>query len=214
MPMNPKNPAVRSAFPHSPAARLAALLILFSCCFFPPALGLPASAAPESLNVALYPYVPDSGDFYERARWFSQGLGRAYISYTESMSAMAGGTDGLELRQFSYTGMSDVPLMAADVAAIYAGIPENKLAYAFDLLNLLTGTAVMTAAVSPDEEHPLPQYLLPTRLSAYDLLCARYPVYEQLRTIAVNPENRLPSLPVHAQYIRETAERLPALVFD
>ena len=101
-------------------------------------------------------YVPEDGDPYVRARWFAQGLGRAYIGYSETMSVRGDAISGMEFRPFSYTGKDNIPLISGDVAGIRSTIEDDKKELAFDLLNILTGEEAVTAAFSPDETHAEP----------------------------------------------------------
>ena len=94
-------------------------------------------------------YEPEDGDPFVRGRWFAQGLGRAYIGYSEAMSVMGDAIENLEFRPFSYTGKDNIPLIYGDVAGIRATIGDDKKSLAFDLLNILTGKEVLTAAFSP-----------------------------------------------------------------
>ena len=159
-------------------------------------------------------YEPEDGDAYVRARWFAEGIGRAYIGYSEAMSAMGDYVSQVDFRPFSYAKEENIPLMAADVVGVCGSIQEEKKPLAFELLNILTGEAVMVSALSPDEEHAESQYLLPARASVYDWLSESLPAYGKLKDIVLNPENRLFLMGSNARaFISQAKSILPGLVF-
>lgn len=159
-------------------------------------------------------YVPEDGDPYVRARWFAQGLGRAYIGYSEAMSVMGDAISSMEFRPFSYTEKDNIPLLSGDVVGIRSTIEDDKKELAFDLLNILTGEEAMTAAFSPNETHAEPQYLLPARLSVYDALAASFPAYAGLREIVLDPGNCLYRIgPDAREFISRAKRVLPGIIF-
>lgn len=160
-------------------------------------------------------YEPDDGDEYVRARWFGEGHGRAYIGYTESISAMGDAIKDMDFRAFSYTKGENIPVLFCDVAGIRSSIEEDRKELAYDLLNTITSNEVMTEAISLDTEHCNAQYLLPGRISVYDQLSSSYPVYLELKDIVMNPDNRVFRIGSKArEFIREAKEVLPTLVLE
>ena len=97
----------------------------------------------------------------------------------------------MDLRLFSMTDDSNIPYFYADQAAVNANIRPDKRALAVELLNVITGTKVMVSACSPAAPGENYQYLLPARISAYDALGKKDPVYEELKALAADPEARI-----------------------
>ena len=160
-------------------------------------------------------YVSEGGDSFERARWFAQDSGRAYIGFSESMSAMGSAAEDMELRTFSYTKKKNVPLMFCDAAAIRSTIPDEKKELAYDLLDTVTCARTMTAALSGTSEQGVPQYLLPARTSVYDSLAPGYPIYGKLKEIAEFPENKLFQAGADVRgFFTRAEERIPPLVMQ
>ena len=122
---------------------------------------------------------------YDFARIFADGLGRAYIGYSESMSAMGENAAEMDFRLFSMTDDPNIPLFYVDVAAVNAKISPEKKAPALDLLNLITGEDLLArASISADG----PQYLFTSRYSVYDALAPEYPIYHDLKKIVSGPD--------------------------
>ncbi len=159
-------------------------------------------------------FYPDSGDAYLRARWFASGIGRAYIGYTEAMSAMDGLPERLDLRVFSFTKEPNIPVFFCDAAGIRSDIGREKRAYALELLSVLTGTEALVRAIEPPQDGQAPQYLLPARKSAYERLRTPLPVYGQLQDIVSCPENHLFRLGEDCRaYLSGAKKALPDLLF-
>lgn len=159
-------------------------------------------------------YWSEDNDAYVRAKWLSQGKGRAMIAYSEVMSDMPDYVDQVDFRTFSYSDKGGISLYYANLTSINAKIADDKKELAYDLVNVLTGTDTIVKACSPAEEDGAPQYLLPARASAYDRLGEKYPAYTRLKEIVSNPDNRLFRLGKNARvYIKNTKKVLPGLVF-
>ena len=130
-------------------------------------------------------------DSYIRGSWFAGGLGRALIGFSETMSVMGEVAGHVAFHRISLSEDDDIPMLYADLASINAGIGEEKKPYALELLNLITGTEVLTQAFAPVREDQNPQYLLSARMSVYDALSAEYPVYGALKGIVSDPRSRV-----------------------
>ena len=128
--------------------------------------------------------APVDNESYYYAQRFSQGLGRAYIGYSESMSVMENASD-MTFRMFSMTDKSNIPVFYEDTAAVNAKISDEKKPYAMDFLNMITGSNLLIEAFANDGK---PQYLLSARYSVYDALAADYPIYGELKKIATVPD--------------------------
>ena len=129
--------------------------------------------------------VPEDGGRFYYAQRFAEGMGRAYIGYSEAMDVMGESADDMDFRLFSMTDGSNIPLFYVDAAAVNAKIPDEKKALALDFLNMITGTELM-ARVSANGGDP--RYLLLARYSVYDALAADYPIYAELKEIASVPD--------------------------
>jgi thiamine pyridinylase len=120
-------------------------------------------------------YYPDNNDAYIRGKWFSEGKGRTYLGYTEAMSTMGDFVNDIDFKTISYSRFDNIPIFYGDVIGI----------------NAIGATDTMVDALSPDQNNPYPQYLLPARESVYDTMNLTYPIYGKLHTIATNPANKL-----------------------
>ena len=128
--------------------------------------------------------LEDESRFYY-ARKFAEGMGRAYIGYSEAMNEMGESASDMDFRLFSMTDSKNIPVFYVDAAAINAKISDKKRALALDLLNIITGTDALTRAIANDSD---PQYLLAARYSIYDALKSDYPIYKDLKNVASVPD--------------------------
>lgn len=89
----------------------------------------------------------------------------------------------------------------------------EKKELAFDFLNMITGSEVMTRV---SEKGGDPRYLLSARYSAYDALSAKYPIYEKLKEIvSIEDAYVFRIRPDGVAYMKEAkknADLLPPLV--
>ena len=153
-------------------------------------------------------YWPEDGDAYVRARWFTEGKGRAYIGYSEALAAMGDYADEVTLRLFSYGDEQNIPLFYTDVVGVNAQIDEGKRELAFDLVNVLTSAEVLEQA-SLKADGSGPQYLLMSRGSVYDKLGEDYPLYRQLKQVVESPGNRVFRMGANArEYLPEMEKAL------
>ena len=128
--------------------------------------------------------LEDESRFYY-ARKFAEGMGRAYIGYSEAMNEMGESASDMDFRLFSMTDSKNIPVFYVDAAAINAKISSKKRALALDLLNIITGTDALARAQTNGGS---PQYLLSARYSIYDAMASDYPLYEELKKIASVPD--------------------------
>ena len=127
-------------------------------------------------------------DPYGQAALFARGVGRAYIGFIESMSNMGDYANEVDLRLFSMATAKNVPVFYADLAGVNAHVAKDKRDLAFDLVNVITGTDVLVAALAPSDSKSVPQYLLVGRKSVYDQLAAEYPLYATLKQLVETPD--------------------------
>lgn len=136
-------------------------------------------------------YSPPDGNAYIRGTWFADGYGRAYIGYSEALSAMGDAAESMEFHRIALSDGEDIPMLYADIASINSEIDEQKKPYAIELLNLMTGNEVLVQALSSTQADQFPQYLLSARLSVYDELAKTYPIYGLLKDIAADPQCKI-----------------------
>ena len=125
-------------------------------------------------------YWPEDNDAYIRAKWFKEGYGRAYLGYTEAMSNMGDYTNNLDFKVISYCKEDNIPVFYGDVVGVNSKIDNEKKDAAIKLANVIGNTETMVKAVSPDNNNPHPQYLLPARKSVYQTMGNVYPIYNEL----------------------------------
>ena len=126
--------------------------------------------------------VSENYSMYSYARIFAQGMGRAYIGYSEAMDLMDKKVSEMDFRLFSMSDDDNIPVFYVDAAAINAKISDEKRTLALDFLNMITGRDLMTKA---SENGGDSRYLLAARYSVYDALASDYPIYEELKKIAL-----------------------------
>ena len=147
---------------------------------------------------------------YVKASWFIDGKCRAFIGYSENMSAMGDAANDVDFHTISFSDGENIPMLYADFASINAGISDEKKSLAVDLLNCITEKDTMVASISPSREDQYPQYLLGARNSIYEELSENYPVYGRLKEIVSNPECRVFALRSSGTEIRKKAQ----LIFE
>lgn len=124
----------------------------------------------------------NEGNAYQRGSWFGQGLGRAMIGFTESMSAM--GEEALETIAFKLMPLSDstgVSLFYSDIIGINASVGKSKKRrLALKLANLMASSEVLVDCFGPTAKYNYPQYLMPVRRSVFKALGKKFPLYEKM----------------------------------
>lgn len=122
---------------------------------------------------------------YQRGAWFGQGIGRAMVGFTESMSAMGPAVDHID---FKVMPMGDDPsarpLFYSDIAGVNP--KSTKLEYAKRLANLIASEAVNVAAMGTKMPNGNPQYLMPARKSIFTQLGQTWPAYNTMYTMVLN----------------------------
>jgi thiamine pyridinylase len=149
-----------------------------------------AAAVQSTVGIASFANVLYSNDSapYQRATWFGQGLGRAYIGFLESMSAI---TNPAVLPTMAFKPMpwsnnpvgAQAPLFYSDVVGIGpATVGRGTNALAIQLANLMTSTAVIVQSFGAWNGQG-PQYLMPVSRSALAALAGQYLTYQQMSTV-------------------------------
>lgn len=140
------------------------------------------------LNSTNGDYVP-----YQRGIWFGQGYGNSFVGFAEDMWGIAQGNRKKLPDDFSLMplplwnpGETNKPLFFADVIGVN---PKGKnVNYAKKLAALLGSKDVVVKSTTGETEDGVPQYLLLTLKSAFDELAKSYPMYNQMKAIASNPD--------------------------
>ena len=110
---------------------------------------------------------------------FNAGLGRAYIGFSEHLDWMDDRADQLAIRLMPFSPYNNVPAFYTDVLSINANITnKEKIQHCKELINLIASKELMLRLMTGDADDPT--YLLPARISVWDNLSARYPLYEKL----------------------------------
>lgn len=136
-------------------------------------------------------YNATSDDFppYGRAGAFGQqGVGRAVVGFTESMSAMG---DARKEVRFKVMPMGDDPsarpLFYGDVIGVR---PGPHVALGTQLADVMASSKVMVAAMEAGGGEPA-QYLMPTRESIFDALGSTDPIYVRMKAMVAEADPRL-----------------------
>ena len=128
--------------------------------------------------------VPEDSGLYYSAGRFAEGMGRAYIGYSETLDVMGESASDMDFRLFSMTDDPDIPVFYVDAAAVNSKVSDEKKELALDFLNMITGKDLMVRALANGGN---PKYLLAARYSIYDTLASDYPIYGDLKKIASVP---------------------------
>lgn len=121
---------------------------------------------------------------YQRATWFGQGLGRANVGFTESMSAMGEARERVDFKPLPMDGAPDITLFYSDMVGVNSAITDaRERAAAVQLANLLTSSAYIVRAFGPSASDETPQYLMPVRHSAFERLGQTLPLYREMRAM-------------------------------
>lgn len=158
-------------------------------------------------------YMPEKRDRFYYAKKFAGGMGRAYIGYSEAMDMMDESASEMDFRLFSMTDDENIPVFYMDAAAVSAKIGDEKKAAALELLNMITSKETLVRASITNGD---PSYLLLARRSAYDTLASDYPIYKELKNVALVPDAHVFRIrPDGDEYLEEAEKNkdlLPSLV--
>ncbi|MEM7374600.1 MAG: thiamine pyridinylase [Bacteroidota bacterium] len=119
----------------------------------------------------------------QRAEWFSDGDGRAYVGFTENMFQMKPThLVDMSMKLIPSFNDSDVDLFFMDAAVINAqvGSSPRKIELAIDLMNLITSTAHMVRSCQNGDNA---FYYMPARESIFQQLEQQYPKYSDMRKL-------------------------------
>lgn len=140
------------------------------------------------LTMASYQNGTTNVKDYERASWFSQGWGRAFIGYTESMSKMSEETrQKISFKVMPLSDNPNPPLFYADVIAVNTTTHQRGTRnLAVQLANVMAASTTMVASIGPDSDNSQPQYLMATRPSVFQTLASTFPIYNDMYNLIEN----------------------------
>ena len=120
----------------------------------------------------------------QRSRWFGEGFGRAYIGWTERLSAIpVEQHQDIAIRSLPLGDSDKVNMLYVDMLAISPTLPKERRKLAIEFANLASSKEVVVESfLVQDPKTKSPQYLLPVRSSVIsdpELLKAA-PLYAQL----------------------------------
>ncbi|MFZ0845097.1 MAG: thiamine pyridinylase [Pseudolabrys sp.] len=124
---------------------------------------------------------------YIRGVWYSQGYGRAFMGFTETMSNMtpaALSTIGFKVMPLSNT-TGNRPLFYVDAIGVNTSTAQRGTRMlAVQLANLIASTDVTVASFQAGQGSSNPQYLMSVRNSVFQTLGQRYPIYQRMYHLA------------------------------
>ncbi|MCH5248305.1 MAG: thiamine pyridinylase [Lachnospiraceae bacterium] len=147
------------------------------------------------------------------AKLFGQGIGKAYIGYSETMADMNMDPSQLHVGTLSLADREDIPLFYVDIVAVNNSrakkMSSRKRELAIELVELMTSKDTMTKIISGGDGGAC-QYILPARTGCYDTLETNFPIYTQLKAIAGQDGNHVFRMGANAHdYIDEAKKVLP-----
>jgi len=140
------------------------------------------------LNVSSYEDITSQNpNAYVRGVWYSQGYGRAFMGFTETMSNMtpaALSSVGFKVMPLSNTTGNRALFYVDAVGINTTSVQRGTRNLAVQLGNLIASTAVVVASFEAPQAGANPQYLMSVRHSAFQSLGQRYPIYQQMYQLA------------------------------
>jgi thiamine pyridinylase len=126
---------------------------------------------------------------YVRGVWYSEGYGRAFMGFTETMSAMSAealATIGFKVMPLSNT-TGNRPLFYVDAVGVNKKTVERGTRdLAVQLANLIAETDTIVASFQAPNAGANPQYLMSVRNSVFQKLGQRYPIYQRMYRLALS----------------------------
>jgi thiamine pyridinylase len=158
---------------------------------------LPQPAQPDAnyiadqktmLDVSSFENVTSQNpDGYVRGVWYSQGYGRAFMGFTETMSEMspsALATIGFKVMPLSDT-TTNRPLFYVDAVGVNTTTAARGTRnLAVQLANVIASTDVVVASFQAPNSGTNPQYLMSVRNSVFQKLGQQYPIYQRMYRLA------------------------------
>jgi thiamine pyridinylase len=157
---------------------------------------LPQPAQPNASYIADQRTMLDISSFWDitsanpnayiRGVWYSEGYGRAFMGFTETMSNMT--PAALSSIGFKVMPLSDTTtnrsLFYVDVVGVNTTtVQRGSRNLAVQLANLIASTGVLVASFQA-QSNGNPQYLMSVRNSVFTQLSQRYPIYQRMYSLA------------------------------
>lgn len=124
---------------------------------------------------------------YVRGVWYSEGYGRAFMGFTETMSNMtptALSTIGFKVMPLSNT-TNNRPLFYVDAIGVNTtSVQRGTRDLAVQLANIIASTDVVVASFQAPQPNLNPQYLMSVRSSVFQRLGQQYPIYQRMHQLA------------------------------
>lgn len=124
---------------------------------------------------------------YVRGVWYSEGYGRAFMGFTETMSNMtptALSSIGFKVMPLSNT-TGNRPLFYVDAIGVNTtSVQRGTRGLAVQLANVIASTDVVVASFQAPQPNVNPQYLMSVRNSAFQRLGQQYPIYQRMYQLA------------------------------
>jgi thiamine pyridinylase len=124
---------------------------------------------------------------YVRGVWYSEGYGRAFMGFTETMSNMtpaALSSIGFKVMPLSNT-TSNRPLFYVDAIGVNTtSVQRGTRNLAVQLANVIASTDVVVASFQAPQPNVNPQYLMSVRNSVFQRLGQQYPIYQRMYQLA------------------------------
>jgi thiamine pyridinylase len=142
------------------------------------------------LNISsFWNITSQNANAYVRGVWYSEGYGRAFMGFTETMSAMsteALATIGFKVMPLSNTA-SNRPLFYVDAVGVNTTTRQRGTRdLAVQLANIIAATDTIVASFQAPNAGANPQYLMSVRNSVFQQLGQRYPIYQRMYQLALS----------------------------
>jgi thiamine pyridinylase len=158
---------------------------------------LPQPAQPDASYIANQKAMLNMSSFwditsqnpnaYVRGVWYSEGYGRAFMGFTETMSNMtpaALSNIGFKVMPLS-NATNNRPLFYVDAIGVNTtSVQRGTRGLAVQLANVIASTDVVVASFRAPQPNLNPQYLMSVRTSAFQRLGQQYPIYQRMHQLA------------------------------
>ncbi|MEA2884429.1 MAG: thiamine pyridinylase [Bradyrhizobium sp.] len=131
----------------------------------------------------------ENPDAYIRGVWYSQGYGRAFMGFTETMERMTPqALDGIGFKVMPLSNVvTNPPLFYVDAIGVNTtSVQRNTRDLAVKLANVIASADVVVASFRKRQQDTNPQYLMSVRNSAFTSLGNDYPIYKRMHQLATS----------------------------
>jgi thiamine pyridinylase len=140
------------------------------------------------LNISsFWNIISQNPNAYVRGVWYSEGYGRAFMGFTETMSAMT--STALSTIQFKVMPLSNTtgnrPLFYVDAVGVNTtSVQRGTRDLAVQLANVIASTDTIVSSFQAQQPNTNPQYLMSVRNSVFQQLGQQYPIYQRMYQLA------------------------------